>query len=150
MFDKYTPFKKIIKGFKFSFDTKTCKIITEYDEITLPTNVKINATQNEDESVNFTIINNSFDIESRITFDIVYTSTDRFYCATVPEKTNINQSDDFLKFKISAPLWFNMITREFKDFSKTEPYVCSVFTIDSIVKRLAFRFENPVKIIQFD
>lgn len=150
MFDKYTPFYKINKGFRFSFEAKTCKVITEFDEITLPTNVKINAIQNEDESVNFTIINNAFEIESRITFDIVYTSTDRIYCATVPEKTNINDSYDFLRFKTSAPLLFNMITREFKDFSKTEPYVCSAFTIDSVVKRLAFRFENPVKIIQFD
>jgi hypothetical protein len=150
MFDKYTPFYKIDKGFKFSFEAKTCKIITEFDEIVLPTNVKINANQNDDKSINFALINNSFEIESRIIFDIVYTSTDRIYCATVPEKTNINDSYDFLKFKTSAPLLFNMITREFKDFSKTEPYVCSVFTIDSIVKRVTFRFENPVKIIQFD
>ena len=46
MFDKYTPFYKIDKGFKFSFEAKTCKIITEFDEIVLPTNVKINANQN--------------------------------------------------------------------------------------------------------
>ncbi len=150
MFDKYTPFKKLKKGFNFSFEARTCKIMTEYDDVILPTNVVINVNQNEDESVNFTIINNSFEIESRITFDIVYTSTDRFYCATVPDKTNINQSDAFLKFKINAPLGFNLITREFKDFSKTEPYVCSVFTIDSVVKKLAFRFENPVKIIEFE
>lgn len=150
MYDKYTPYRKIGQRFNFSFEPKRCRIISEYDDIVLPTNVKINVSQNEDESVNFTIINNSFEIESRITFDIVYTSNDRFYCATVPDMTNINQSDAFIKFKLSAPIGFPMITREYKDFSRTEPYVCSVFTINSVVKKLAFRFENPVKIIEFE
>ena len=36
--------------------------MTEYDDVILPTNVVINVNQNEDESVNFTIINNSFEI----------------------------------------------------------------------------------------
>ena len=150
MYDKYTPFHKINYGFDFTFHATKCKKTTVYEETTLLCNIQIMCLQITDGSVIFKIENNLFDIKSELLFDIVYTSTNRFYCATVPEETNINSSYDFLRFKANAPLGFNMITRKCKDFDFLEPYVCSVFTINSVIKKLAFRFENPVKILEFE
>ncbi|MRJ08890.1 hypothetical protein EDL99_08440 [Ornithobacterium rhinotracheale] len=88
-------------------------------------------------------------IRSILSFDIAYTSNDRVYCATIPEKTNINKSIDFLRFKNNFPTWFNGVTREFMDFGYLDPYVCSIFTKNQQVKKIAFRFENPVRILEF-
>lgn len=148
--DEYTPFSKIKSGLDFVFDSKSCKLISEGDDKITSTNTTIKVEQNHDGSIKFSFIKNSFDIVGSVTFDMVYTGNDRICCATIPEKTNIENFTSFYSIKYSVPFGFKSITRKSKDFGPNEPFHCSIFTENSVVKKLAFRYENPSRIMEFE
>ena len=91
----------------------------------------------------------SLNMKSSIMFDIVFTSTDRVYLATVPERSNINNYDSFLAFKRNVPNGFPIVTRSSYDFDETQPYVCSVYTKNSMVVKVSFSFGNNPRLIEF-
>lgn len=88
-------------------------------------------------------------VRHTLLFDITFTSNDRIYLATVPRQSNINHYDSFMNFKTNVPIGFPIETREKRDFDINEPYVCSVFTIDSTVKKVSFSFGNSPRLLEF-
>ncbi len=154
MYDRRTPFQIVKKALSFKFVPNRYeiwaggKLIDKnylYDGMMQCIPSIFSESQSEVKFFNFP---QKLNIRHTLLFDMTYTSGDRIYLATVPKETNININPAFLSFKNNVPLGFPIITREKRDFDENEPYVCSIFTIDNIIKKVSFSFANNPRLLE--
>lgn len=148
MYDNYTPWLKapkqdfelfpsryeIWKAGKLVRDGFTSSVIT----------AKV-IVQNGSEKVEITFNDNELneEIAEINIFDEFITGVDRLQLITIPAETDVESM---------AIRMFNMTigpTRERKNFTRNEPYVCNLFTKNNIVAKATFAFCNPEKLIEF-
>lgn len=150
MYDKFTPFLNILEGFNYNFSPERYELWKDGKCIECSTNLIFKISQDKISNKIFVSTSkNSLNLKENLEFDICYTSGDRVYCATVPKITNINKSSAFIAFKTHVPLGFKIITRFYKNFSESEPYVCSVYFINEVVVKISFSFENDARLLEF-
>lgn len=82
-------------------------------------------------------------IISKMDFDLCITMGDRLMFYIYAEKSNV---DDFALNMAGEILGY---TRNEKNYTKNEPIICNVFTEKYNVIKVAFRFVNPIRMIEF-
>lgn len=82
-------------------------------------------------------------ILSAFEFDTCVTMGDRLMMYIAARKSNVNETS----LQMMASLLG--VTRERKEYATNEPTVCNVFTTNQQICKVAFKFANPDRIIEF-
>lgn len=83
-------------------------------------------------------------IDSHIEFDVIFTSSDRLMICKIPSHSNCENVVGLSVLKAN-----NKHTRNDYNFSSTDPFVCSLFTINGGLVKITFSFNNPEKLLEF-
>lgn len=82
-------------------------------------------------------------ILSSFEFDNCVTMGDRLMMYIAPRQTNVNEPPLLMIASLMG------LTRERKEYAPNEPTVGNVFTTNQQIARVAFKFANPVRLIEF-
>lgn len=82
-------------------------------------------------------------ILSAFEFDTCVTMGDRLMMYIAARQSNVNETSLYMMARMLG------VTRERKEYVTNEPTVCNVFTTNQQIFRVAFKFTNPDRLIEF-
>lgn len=149
MNDTYKPYQLFEKSLAFEFEPTRFEIWSQgklINEGKISGKICCSPLFTDDGCSKFETYNfpSYIGLTDKFLLDLTFTGNDRIYITTVPRITNINDYNSFISFKTFVPIGFPIITREVKHFEIDEPYVCSLFTVQSKIIKMSFSFGiNP-------
>lgn len=104
---------------------------------------KRNTSQGELMSISLSSLNVSKYLSSTQNFDQFIANGDRLMYVTIPERFNVSSTAlNILQFTIGS-------TRDWKEFSTTDAYCCSLFLLNGRLKKVTFSVPEPETLIEF-